>query len=164
LRVSERFKARGHRLVAATHVTTLMLTKDDYLTERGDCIVAIGSEKGAADLSPEFREAARNPSAVVTVTISCNGVSDVVRGRGSERLTVQHPSDLVLRKSSFVCSRTVATRIDKPAAALNRQLIAEIRKGLEVEICMGVSSGVTSLTQRLHPPPRGGQFADPGAG
>jgi hypothetical protein len=37
--------ALGHKNVLATHKTTLEFTKDDYLTKKGDCILAINLDK-----------------------------------------------------------------------------------------------------------------------
>ncbi|MGB9674949.1 MAG: DUF371 domain-containing protein, partial [Nanopusillaceae archaeon] len=34
---------KGHKLVKATHKSTLEITKDNFLTERGDCIIGINS-------------------------------------------------------------------------------------------------------------------------
>ena len=47
------FRAWGHENVRATHRSTFEVTKDDYLTPRGDCIVGIRSEAAARDL-PEW--------------------------------------------------------------------------------------------------------------
>ncbi|MHA1410910.1 MAG: DUF371 domain-containing protein, partial [Candidatus Odinarchaeia archaeon] len=51
----EEFKARGHENITATHPTTLEITKDMKLTPRGDCIIAVGSEKALFDFSDEIK-------------------------------------------------------------------------------------------------------------
>ncbi|KUO85763.1 MAG: hypothetical protein AT709_05205 [Caldivirga sp. MG_3] len=43
--------ARGHVNVMATHRNTLEITRDDYVTKRGDCIVACCADKAALDLN-----------------------------------------------------------------------------------------------------------------
>jgi len=87
----ERFRAWGHPNIRARHRTTLMVTRDPELTPRGDCIVAVGAEKGLADLSPELREAARSRGARVTLTLEAGGYTFTVSGRGDPGLTLTHP-------------------------------------------------------------------------
>ena len=42
-------------MITATHTTSFEITKERHLTAKGDCILAVDSSKGAADLSEEFR-------------------------------------------------------------------------------------------------------------
>ncbi|MBS7627988.1 DUF371 domain-containing protein, partial [Candidatus Bathyarchaeota archaeon] len=55
----EIIEAHGHPNITALHRTTLEITKERKLTPRASCIVAVGATKGAADLSPSFRELVR---------------------------------------------------------------------------------------------------------
>jgi len=125
----ELIRARGHPNVRATHPTTLEITKEEHLTPRGDCIVAVGADKGARDLSEEFKRAARDPNAIITLVIEVPelGLRDVVRARGHPGLTFEHPTDLVVRKSDYICGRTVAIRADKAAKDLSRELVRALR-------------------------------------
>ncbi|HIP75502.1 MAG TPA: DUF371 domain-containing protein, partial [Thermococcus paralvinellae] len=36
----------GHENIKATHKSTLEITKEDFLTPRGDCIICIKADKG----------------------------------------------------------------------------------------------------------------------
>ncbi|MEM2023054.1 MAG: DUF371 domain-containing protein [Archaeoglobaceae archaeon] len=45
--------ARGHKNLRATHRTTLEVTKESYLTPRGNCIVGVKASSSARDL-PEW--------------------------------------------------------------------------------------------------------------
>jgi len=38
------FTARGHEHILATHRSTLAFTREDWLTMRGDCIVAVSAD------------------------------------------------------------------------------------------------------------------------
>jgi len=134
IRATDSFRAKGHRLISASHATTLEITKDVNLTRRGSCIVAVNSEKGAVDLSSDFKHLAKDPETVITLVIECNGIIDTVVARGSQNLTFTHPTDIVFRKSSFTCGRTVAIHSDKSASLLKRSLVEELRKEREVEI------------------------------
>lgn len=125
--VAEIVHARGHRNVRSTHTTTLEVTRETDLTERGSCIIAVAADKGAADLSAELKEALRREEARVTVTVECGGLQDSVRARGSPRLSFTHPTDLVVRRSGYVCGRTVAILADRAASDLSRRLVDKLR-------------------------------------
>jgi len=124
---TEIITAYGHALVRSTHKTTFEITKEKSLTEKGDCIVAVRSNKSVADLSWDFKEAARNPEAKITITIEAEEEKDTVKAAGDPRLSFTHPTDIVVRKSSYVCSRTLAVKADKAAADLSRKLVEKLR-------------------------------------
>jgi hypothetical protein len=134
MELTEWIRCRGHPLVRATHPTTFEVTAGDHLTRQGDCIIGIGAEKGAAGLSPEFRRVLADDRAVLLTTLSAGGYSVEVRGHGSSRITLAHPTDLVWRRSSFVCPRTVAILCDRTAETLPRELVAALREGAELEV------------------------------
>jgi len=127
LRVVEVVDARGHENVQSTHGTTFEITKETTLTKRGNCVVAVGATKGAADLNPRFKETAKRESARITITIEAGKVKEVVKARGSRQLSFTHPTDLVVRRSGYVCGRTVAVRADKAASDLTRKLVEKMR-------------------------------------
>ena len=128
MRVVEIIRAKGHPKIRATHATTLEITKDTDLTEKGDCIVAICASKGAADLSPEFRRLMKNNDTRVTMTVKVANQSETVTGRGDRRLTLSHPTDLVARKSNYVCTRTLVVGADKAASELSREFVSALRR------------------------------------
>ena len=119
--------ARGHEYIQASHPTTLMITKDMHLSAAGDCIVAVAADKAAMDLSAEFKDALRKPNAKLTLTIEADGVEEKITASGSEKMTLAHAADLVVRKSGFVCSRTLAIHADKASNSLSRELIGKLR-------------------------------------
>ena len=123
LLIVERLVAWGHPYVRATHRTTLEFTKEEHLTPKGDCIVAVRAERGPLELNPEFREAIRTEDSRVVLELEVGGFREVVSGFGSPRLTLSHPTDFVLRKSRYTCPRTLMTRADKAAHDIPRPLI-----------------------------------------
>jgi len=133
--------ARGHENIQGTHRTTFEITKEATLTKRGDCIIAVGATKGAADLHPRFKETTRSDGAQMTIIIEAGELKEVVRARGSPRLLFTHPTDLVVRKSNYVCGRTLAIRADKAANDLSRKLIEKIRDpNQKIRITLAVES------------------------
>lgn len=125
----ERIVARGHRLVSGIHETTFEVTKEEELTPQGDCIIGVGADKGAADLSIEFRELMARDDAILLTRLSCGDVEIEVRARGSSALDYTHPTDLVWRRSAYTCGRTMAILADYTARSLPRELIESLREG-----------------------------------
>jgi len=111
----ETFEARGHPNVRSTHKTTLMVTRDEELTTRGDCVVAVRAEKGAKDLDPRLKELIRNSETRITFTMEARDSSLNVVGWGHPRLSLSDPLDMVIRKSGYTCGRTLMIRADKAA-------------------------------------------------
>ena len=118
----------GHENIQATHKTTLEFTKDPHLSKKGDCIAAVAADKALADLTAEFKEKLRKPNAKLTITIEANGITERVNARGSPKLILTHLTDMVIRKSEYVCSRTLAVHADKAAQDLPRDLVEKLKK------------------------------------
>jgi hypothetical protein len=137
MRVVETITAYGHPQIRATHPTTLEITKEKDVTPRGDCIIATRASKGAVDLSPSFKQLAAQPSTQITMTLTVNGCTLHVIGRGDLGLTFTHPTDLVARKSKYTCSRTLMVEADKAAADLPRSFVGVLRvAGVPVRIAL----------------------------
>lgn len=131
--------ARGHKNVLAFHRTTIEITKDTHLTPAGDCIVAVGSDKGFTDFSSE--EKARLQSSDITVTFSCEGDEWSVSGRGDPSLAMTHPTEMVMRKSLFCCPRTLLIGADKAACDMPREMVEKLQDpSAEVSISIRVTS------------------------
>lgn len=124
--VIEILNAYGHQNIQSTHKTTFEITSDSVLTKRGDCIIAVRSTKGAVDLSPSFKEAARIDNARIIIRIKSNGVEEMIKAQGSSQLLFTHPTDIVVRKSGYICGRTIAIRADKAAGDLQKKLVNKL--------------------------------------
>ena len=120
--------AYGHRNIQATHKSTLEITREAQLSKKGDCIIAVSAEKAVADLSQEFKEKLREKNARISMLIEAGEVAEVVNAFGNPRLILTHPTEMVVRKSSYVCSRTLAIQADKAAWELSREFVERLRK------------------------------------
>lgn len=135
------FSARGHENIEATHKTTFEVTKETTLTKQGDCIIAVEASKAAADLPFEFKEAARKEGAQITVTIEAGELREVVKAKGSPQLQFMHPTDLVVRKSGYVCGRTLAIGADKAASDFSRELVEKLKDpSQEITVTLAVEN------------------------
>ena len=128
----------GHPLIAALHPTTIELTKDAYLSKRGDCIIGISANKSVADLIPDVRQALKTDDSAVTIRITVSDQAFEIVGKGDARLTLSHPSEIVLRKSDFVSDRTLAVLASAAAKDMPRRVVGLLKKGergvMEVEV------------------------------
>ncbi len=127
MKASETICAYGHKNVTSRNRMTLEITKETHLTVRGDCIIALAADKGARDLSPEFKKLAQNEKAKITLTIEADGETEVVNAYGHPQLSFTHTTDLVVRKSDYTCSRTLAVRADKAAKDLPETLVKKLQ-------------------------------------
>jgi hypothetical protein len=117
----------GHENIQATHKTTLEFTKDTHLSKKGDCIVAVATDKALADLSAEFKEKLRKTHAKLIITIEADTIIEQVTAHGSPKLILTHPTDMVIRKSDYICNRTLAVHADKAAQDLSRNLVEKLK-------------------------------------
>lgn len=138
--IREFIRCSGHPNVKADHRTTFEITTDSYLTTCGTCIVGIDSDKGAVALSDAFKSALARDEAVLRTTLECGGHSCIILSKGSEKMTLSHPTDLVWRMSEYVCDRTVGICSDMPASGIPRPLIEWLKKGNPMTVKMEVFS------------------------
>jgi len=136
---SETIKAQGHPNVRSTHRNTLEFTTETSLTPRGDCIVAVAADKGMEELSDEFKRRLKAEDSKLQITIECGGIKDTVTAYGSPNLILTHPTDMVVRKTDYICPRTLAIKADKAAKDLDRRLVEELKKGGTVAVTLKLS-------------------------
>ena len=136
MEAQEIIHCHGHPLVTGSHPTTFELTREDYLTKNGNCIIGIGADKGCNDLSSVFRDVLAHNDAVLITRIVCGGVTVAVKSRGSSLFTLNHPTDMVWRKSSYVCGRTIGIMSDHVAATLPKTLISNLVTGKDMIVTL----------------------------
>jgi uncharacterized protein len=113
----------GHSNVQSLHAKTLEITKDDYLTPRGDCIIGIRADKSCADLDEALKDRLRRSLAIVRIEVIVGTESILITGKGDERLKLLSSHDIVIRKTNYVCPRTMSVRTDKAALEMPRKMV-----------------------------------------
>lgn len=129
-----KIKAKGHENVLSLHKSTFEITKDKDLSLSGDCIIGLDIDKSMEDFPEEFKEKLANDDTKVIVELKTPNASDTIDGYGHHDLTLSHPTDLVCRKSTFVCSRTLMIKSNKAAIDLNRDLIKDLANGESMDV------------------------------
>jgi hypothetical protein len=122
----------------ATHPTTFEVTKDKVLSPRGNCIVGVNANKGPRDFSNRFIDLCRQDESSIQVQLQVGGIVDLIEGRGSSKLTFEHSSESVGRKSTFASSRTIMVEADRAARDLNRELIGALIRP-ETRLCVRIT-------------------------
>jgi hypothetical protein len=139
MEAQETIRCTGHPHVLGTHPTTFEVTAEDHLTENGNCIIGIAADKGCAGLSPEFKMILARDDAVLRTRLECNGIIAEIVSSGSAKMTLDHPSDMVWRKSTFVCGRTIGILSDKVALTLPKELLKNLVTGHVMLVTMTVT-------------------------
>ena len=113
----------GHENIRSNHQKTIEITKESHLTPSGDCIIGVNASASCADLPPSLKKKLQNPNSKVIFSIKVGKHEFNVEGRGHEDLILTHLEDIVIRKSDFVCPRTLAVKCDKSSDLIPREMI-----------------------------------------
>jgi len=113
----------GHENIRSTHKKTIEITKDSELSPKGDCIIGVNASHSCYDLPGSLKEKLQDPKSKVKFSIKVAEHEFIVEGRGCEDLTLTHTEDIVIRKSNFICPRTLAIKCDKASDLLPREMV-----------------------------------------
>jgi hypothetical protein len=126
----------GHENVRALHTRTIEITTEPDLTLQGDCIVGVSADCGCMKIPDNLKEKLRRSESRVTITLQVDDEKFVIKGKGHEDLRLENPHDIVIRKSNFLCPRTLAIGCDKASDDIPRKMIKKLQdpktKGLFV--------------------------------
>ncbi len=118
----------GHRNIQALHKRTLEVTKDDHLTLRGDCIIGVNADKACKDIDERIKSAIRSSCSIRIILVVDNSIWEF-KARGSDRLILEDSRSIVVRRSDYVCPRTLAVRSDAAAVDMPRSMVAALKSG-----------------------------------
>ena len=118
---------RGHHNVLSYHKKSIEITREGDLSPKGDCIIGVSSNKGCGHLDQRLRHALRKKNTRVKMEIIVNNKSFVISGRGDSELTASDTKDIVIRKSSFCCPRTLSVFCDKAASDIPDGIVRDLR-------------------------------------
>ena len=117
----------GHPNIRSLHAKTIEITKDEHLTPRGDCIIGVKADKACADLEDSLKHRLKSNSSVIKIEIMVGDESFLISGTGDERLSMLNTHDIVIRKTNFVCPRTMSVLCDKASSDMPRKLVKMLR-------------------------------------
>jgi len=130
------FIVKGHPNITSKHKTTLEFTKDPDISIRADCIIGVKSQVSMDNIPQEIVDSIKEDNKLITLRLETENAVYTIRGYGHHELTLDHPTDMVSRKSDFKCSRTLMINADKAAIDLKTELINDLKhcKPLKVKI------------------------------
>jgi len=111
-----------------------MTTRDKHVSKRGECIVAVDAEKGLLDLPEDAKKAAKSRETNIMLRLEAGDEEFTVRGKGHPGLTYTDPNDIVVRKSNYVCGRTLMVTADKVARDIPDSFKRILKNEIEVTV------------------------------
>jgi hypothetical protein len=139
--VSFSFQAKGHPNIKASHKTTLELTTDTHVTKKGDCIIGVSSTHGLNDLSDEIKKMIQHSSSLILIILKIGNFEVKITGQGSPNLSLSHKNDLVIRKSSFTCPRTLCVNSSHGAIDLPIEFVNLLKEDKVINVRIEVQEG-----------------------
>ena len=113
----------GHENIRSLHKKTIEITKEKNLTPSGDCIIGVSAKYGCKGNPKKIKDKLRDPNSVIIFSINVDNYKFQVKGKGHKDLICSDPNDIVLRKSNYVCPRTLAIKCDKASDSIPRKII-----------------------------------------
>jgi len=104
----------GHENIRSLHQKTIEITRDSNLTTKGDCIIGVKASSACNDIPTEMKKKLQDSNSIVKFSIV---------GKGNNDLILTHPNDIVIRKSNFICPRTLAVNCDNASDSIPRAIV-----------------------------------------
>ena len=121
--VQEEISFYGHRNVQSLHARTIEITKDPNLTLQGDCIIGVSANKSCCEVSEKVQHLLKDNNSHILIDIIVGNGSFRMNASGDKRLLLLSRHDIVIRKSNFICGRTIAIQCDKASRDIPRDMI-----------------------------------------
>ncbi len=124
--ILEKISAYGHENILCTHSTTIEITKEKSLTKKGNCIIGSNASKACFDLNSILKKKIQEESKI-KITLRLEDLQDSFYGFGSKELRLLDKNEMVFRKSTFICDRTVLINCTKSSEDIKRELIEKLK-------------------------------------
>ncbi len=125
--ISEEVLFTGHSNVQSLHSRTIEITKDKELTLRGDCIIGVNANKSCKDLSDKIKEKIKKNNSYIEIELIVEPYSFIIKGSGHNDLLLTNSKDIVLRKSKFICDRTLSIKCDYSSLEIPREIVNALK-------------------------------------
>ncbi len=125
--LTEEIQFCGHKNVRSLHARTIEITKDPHLTLSGDCIIGVSASKSCSDLTIGLKNKIRNNHSLVEIDLIVEPFTFKIQGFGNKDLLLTHHHDIVLRRSNFICDRTLCLNCNHSAIHIPRKMIELLR-------------------------------------
>ena len=75
----------------------------------------------------ELKIKLKNSNSKISFSIKVGDEDFVIEGKGHPDLILTHTEDIVIRKSDFICPRTLAVKCDKASDLLPRSMVKKLQ-------------------------------------
>ncbi|MPZ05461.1 MAG: DUF371 domain-containing protein [Nitrososphaeraceae archaeon] len=123
----ERVTFVGNRNIRCLHNKTIEITKAVSLSTRGDCIAGVSASKACNDFDKEFKARFSESGRKVNLEIKVDEQTFRMHGFTDQRLTLSHDHDIVIRRSNYVCPRTLCVLCNKASFDIPRELVLKLQ-------------------------------------
>jgi len=134
--ISEEVIFKGHPNIQSLHSRTIEITKDKELTLRGDCIIGVNANKSCKDLSDKIKEKIKKNHSNMEIELIVEPFSIVITGSGHNDLLLTNSKDIVLRKSKFICDRTLSISCDYSSLQIPREIVESLKYSSKIGIML----------------------------
>lgn len=117
----------GHRNIRCLHNKTIEITKAVSVSTRGDCIAGVSASKACNDFDKEFKARFSESGRRVNLEIKVDEQIFRMHGFTDQRLTLSHDHDIVMRRSNYVCPRTLCVRCNKASFDIPREVVLKLQ-------------------------------------
>ena len=118
---------KGHPNVQSLHARTIEITNDKDLTLNGDCIIGINANKACKDLGSDIKKRMRKKHSLIEIGLIVEPYSFIIKGFGDDKLLLTNEDDIVLRKSKFICDRTLSINCNFSSLEIPREIINSLK-------------------------------------
>ena len=126
--MEEEISFYGHKNILSLHRKSLEITRDSDLTLNGDCIIGVSANKACHQLDEAFKKKLLKDESKIKIEIVVDELVFCLECSGNKNLVVSHKNDIVIRKSRFIDSRTLAISSNKSAFDVPRTMITLLRQ------------------------------------
>jgi hypothetical protein len=123
----ERVTFIGHRNIRCLHNKTIEITKAVSVSTRGDCIAGVSASKACNDFDKEFKARFSESGRRVNLEIKVDELIFRMHGFTDQRLTLSHAHDIVIRRSNYVCPRTLCVLCNKASFDIPREVVLKLQ-------------------------------------
>jgi hypothetical protein len=123
----ERVAFIGHRNIRCLHNKTIEITKAVSVSTRGDCIAGVSASKACNDFDKEFKARFSESGRRVNLEIKVDEQTFRMHGFTDQRLTLSHDHDIVIRRSNYVCPRTLCVLCNKASFDIPREVVLKLQ-------------------------------------
>ncbi len=125
--LTEEIQFRGHKNIRSLHARTIEITKDPNLTPNGDCIIGVNATKSCSDLTSGMKNRIRSNQSFIKIDLVVEPFTFKIHGFGNDNLLLTHAHDIVLRRSNFICNRTLCLSCNVSAIHVPRKMVELLR-------------------------------------